>query len=200
MGLFRRHRWFVAAAGVTLAFAAVSLLSHPDPRLTAVADIVGLVLMLAALGVVVANAWTQPGQQRSFWIMLAFAFALWTTNQAAWTIREVILRQPIPDPFFFDIILFFHTVPIIAAIAWRPDLLKKEGKIFLSLLSFLMLSGWWLFLYAFIVFPHQYVVPNVHYYNVYYDQLYGLENIFLLIALGTASWTSSGGWRRLYRH
>jgi signal transduction histidine kinase len=200
MGLVRRHRWFVAAAGVTLAAAAVSLLSHPGPGLTAFADIAGLVLMLAALGVAIANAWSQPGQQRSFWILLALAFSLWTTNQAAWTIREVILRLPIPDPFFFDIILFFHTVPIIAAIAWRPDLIKKEGKVFLSLLSFLMLSGWWLFLYAFIVFPHQYVVTNVHYYNVYYDQLYGLENIFLLVALGISSWTSSGGWRKLYRH
>jgi signal transduction histidine kinase len=200
MGLVRRYRWFVAAAGVSLAFAVVSLLSHPGRGLTAFADIAGLVLMLAALGVAIANAWSQPGQQRSFWIMLAFAFSLWTTNQAAWTIREVILRQPIPDPFFFDIILFFHTVPIIAAIAWRPDLIKKEGNVFLSLLSFLMLSGWWLFLYAFIVFPHQYVVLNTQYYNLYYDELYGLENIFLLVALGIASWTSSGGWRKLYQH
>ena len=63
-----------------------------------------------------------------------------------------------------------------------------------------MLSGWWLFLYAFIVFPHQYVVLNTQYYNLYYDALYGLENIFLLVALGIASWTSSGGWRKLYRH
>ena len=200
MGLIRRYRWFVVAAGVTLAFAVVSLLSHPSPRLNATADIVGLGLMLAALGVTTANAWTQPGQQRSFWIMLSLAFALWTTNQAAWTIREVILHLTIPDPFFFDIILFFHTVPIIAAIAWRPDLIKKEGKVFLSLLSFLMLSGWWLFLYAFIVFPHQYIVPNVVAYNIFYDDLYGLENIFLLVALGIAAWTSSGGWRKLYRH
>ena len=102
-------------------------------------------------------------------------------NQVAWTVREVLLHVPIPDPFFFDIILFFHTVPMIAAIAWRPDLRKKEGRIFLSLLSFLMLLGWWIFLYAFIVFPHQYVVLNVSRYNEYYDQLFGLENILLLL-------------------
>ena len=198
VGAFKKYRWFVVAAGVTLVFAVVSALSKPGPRLTATADIVQLVLMLAALGVSVANAWSQPGQRRSFWLMMTLGFSLWTANQTAWTIREVILHWPIPDPFFFDIILFFHAVPLIAAVAWRPDLIKKEGKVFLSLLSFLMLSGWWMFLYAFIVFPHQYVVPNVYYYNVYYDQLYGLENLFLLVALGSAWWTSSGGWRKLY--
>ena len=110
------------------------------------------------------------------------------------------MRQPIPDPFLFDIILFFHAVPMIAAVAWRPDLVKKEGRIHLSLLNFLMLLGWWIFLYAFIVFPHQYVVLNVHLYNLYYDRLYGLENGLLLAVLGLAAWTSSGGWRRLYLH
>ena len=55
---------------------------------------------------------------------------------------------------------------MIAAVAWRPDLRKKEGKVFLSLISFLMLLGWWIFLYAFIVFPHQYVVLNARLYNV----------------------------------
>ena len=50
---------------------------------------------------------------------------------------------------------------VIAAVAWRPDLLAKRGKILLSVLNFLMLFGWWIFLYAFIVFPHQYVALNV---------------------------------------
>jgi signal transduction histidine kinase len=195
-----RHRWFIAAAGITLAFASVSFFAQKGPALTAFADISTSLLMLAAVAVTLTNAWTRPGQQRSFWAMAALGFALQVSNQLAWTVREVVLHLPIPDPFFFDIILFFHTVPLIAAIAWRPDQRKKEGRIFLSLLSFLMLLGWWIFLYAFIVFPHQYVVLNVSRYNDYYDQLFGLENILLLGVLGLATWTSSGGWRRLYAH
>ena len=200
MTAFARHRWFVAAAGITLAFASVSLFAQKGPALTAFADITALALMLAAGTVTLTNAWTRPGQQRSFWAMATLGFALWTTNQVAWTVREVVLHLQVPDPYFFDIILFFHAVPLIAAIAWRPDQRKKEGRIFLSLLSFLMLLGWWIFLYAFIVFPHQYVVLNVNRYNDYYDQLFGLENILLLAVLGLATWTSSGGWRRLYAH
>ena len=201
MRLFQRHRWFVAAAGITLAFAGVCLTSRTSPWLTLFADLYGLLLMLAAIGISLGNAAYRPRQESSFWALISLGFALWIANQTAWTIWENVLHRPIPDPFLYDIILFFHAVPMIAAVAWRPDLTNKEGKVaLLSVLNFLMLFGWWIFLYAFIVFPHQYVVLDVHKYNVYYDRLYGWENALLVGALGFAAWTSSGGWRRLYLH
>ena len=201
MGLVRRHRWFFAAAGITLAFAAVCFTARgPSPALTAFADLIGLALMLVALWVCSANALARPRKERSFWALTVFAFLLWTINQFAWSIWEIVLHRPIPDPFLFDIILFFHTVPMIAAVAWRPDLLAQREKMLLSLLNFLMLCGWWVFLYAFIVFPHQYVVADVGKYNIFYDGLYGVENAVLGGVLVLASVTSSGGWRRLYLH
>jgi len=195
-----RHRWFVAAAVITAAFAAVSLSARPSSGLTAFADVTGLLVMLAAALVALTNAVTRPGKERSFWAMTSFGLLLWASNQAAWSVWEILLHRAIPDPFVFDIVLFFHAVPIFAAVAWRPDLLSKAGKVFLSLLNFLMLLGWWIFLYAFLVFPHQYVIVNVGRYNAYYDGLYGLENGLLVLVLGLAAWTSSGGWRRLYLH
>ena len=198
--MFQRHRWFVAAAGITLVFAAVSLSAHKSAGLTAFADIAVLLLMLAGVAITLANALSRPVQERSFWALLTLGFSLWSCNQIAWSHSEILLHRETPDPYFFDIILFFHVVPMIAAVAWRPDLGKKEGKAHLSLLNFLMLQGWWLFLYAFIVFPHQYVVLNVDSYNTYYDHLYLLENALLVVVLTLASFTSSGGWRRLYLH
>ena len=195
-----RHRWFIAAAGITLAFACVCLASHKGPGLTAFADVYGLVLMLIALGVTLTNARTQPGKQRTFWLLMAAGFLLWGSNQAAWTIQESLLHRPIPDPFLFDIVLFFHAVPMFAAVAWRPDLLSKEGKVLQGVLNLLMLMGWWIFLYAFIVFPYQYVSFDVDKYNAYYDRLYGAENALLVAVLVLAVFTSSGAWRRLYAH
>ena len=200
MSLFQRHRWFIAAAGITLAFAVVCLLGHRSPALTAFADVFGLVVMLAGMAITIANACTRPRQERSFWVLMALGFTLWTANQTAWTIWECVLRREVPDPFVFDIVLFFHTVPMLAALAWRPDLATKQGKVLLGVLNFLMLLGWWVFLYAFIVFPHQYVVLNVVTYNIYYDRLYGVENLLVLAILISAMFTSSGGWRRLYTH
>lgn len=198
MGLLQRHRWFAAAAGITLAFAAVSLTAHKSDALTAFADLLQLALMLASGVVMLANAIRRPREERSFWALMALGFALWAANQSAWVYWECVLHRQIPDPFFFDIILFFHMVPMIAAVAWRPDLTKKHWSARLSLLNFLTLLGWWVFLYAFLTFPHQYILPNKHLYNLYYDRLYGLENGLMLAVLGLAAFTSSGGWRRLY--
>jgi len=198
MSLFERHRWFAAAAGITLAFAGVSVIAHKSAGLTAFSDLGGLALMLAAAAIALRNARARPGQERSFWELMALGFSLWACNQAAWTYREIGLHRRFPDASVFDVILFFHAVPMIAAVLWRPDLLKKEARNHLSLRNFLMLLAWWIFLYAFIVFPHQYVALNVDLYNICYNRLYRLENILLLAVLGQAVWTSSSGWRRLY--
>lgn len=200
MSLLRRHRWFLAAAGIILAFAAVSLIAHPSDGLTAFADYADLTLLVLAATITLANTFSRPRQERSFWALMALGLSLWSSNLVAWTYQEIVLRRQPPDPFFFDVILFFHLVPMIAAVAWRPDWLRKEGQVHLSVLSFSMLLGWWIFLYAFIVFPHQYVVLNAASYNTYYDLLYLLENGLLVGVLGFAALTSSGGWKKIYFH
>ncbi len=198
MSPFARYRWFVLAGAVTLGFALVSALSRPGHAITAFADVLELALMGAAAGFALANGITKPGSEGRFWQLMAFGFSLWTFNQAAWTYHEILLRQQIPDPYFADIILFFHVVPLIAAAAWRPDQLKPEHGFQLSTLNFLMLLVWWMLLYAFIVFPHQYVAVNKDAYDKYYNGLYDLENLMLAVILAFAVWTSSGAWRRLY--
>ena len=200
MSLFGRHRWFAAAGGITLAYAGVSLIARQGEGLTAFSDIAGLVIMVMAAGVTFDNARRRPVQERSFWVLMTMGFALWTCNQAGWLWYELILHRKLPDPCFFDVILFFHTVPMIAAIGWRPDI-RKEGRRFPArLISFLTLYGWWIFLYAFIVFPYQYVLLDIEVYNHYYDVLYLAENgLFVAVAL-LAALTSAGAWRRLFFH
>ena len=200
MSLFGRHRWFAAAGAITLAYAGMSLLARRGEGLTAFSDIAGLLIMLVAACVTFDNARRRPVQERSFWVLMTMGFALWTCNQGGWVRYELILHRKLPDPCFFDVILFFHTVPMIAAIGWRPDILKEGRRFPARLISFLTLFGWWIFLYAFIVFPYQYVLLDIERYNSYYDVLYLAENgLFGAVAL-LAVLTSSGAWRRLYLH
>jgi len=198
MPLLYRHRWFVAAVGATLAFAAVSLTARPGLVLAVFGDLILLLLFLSATAAAVANALRTRSQGRTFWVLIALGLSLWTSNAMAWAYFDLVLRRPIPDPYVFDVVLFFHVVPMIATVAWRPDLQKANSHF--SVLSFLMLLGWWLFLYAFLVFPHQYVILNADLYNFYYERLYMLENTVLLVVLAVAWRASSAGWRRLYLH
>ena len=84
--------------------------------------------MLSAAGITLANALTRHDQERSFWVMLTLGFLLWASNQGAWIYYDIVLHSQLPDPTFFDIILFFHAVPFIAAIVWRPDLSSEKAS------------------------------------------------------------------------
>jgi signal transduction histidine kinase len=200
MSLFRRHRWFVAAAATIVAYGSVSLIVGKGNRLTAFSDIFCLLITLLAGVVTFDNVRCRPGPERSFWVLMMTGFALWTCNQGAWLYYELFLHHRPPDPCFFDVILFFHTVPMVAAISWRPDLRKKEGRFPTRLINFLTLVGGWVFLYAFIVFPSQYVLLDIDRYNRDYDILYLLENGLFMAVAFLASLTSAGAWRRLYLH
>src|SRR5260370_13055509 len=161
MGGLGRYRWFLTAGGVSLAFAAVSLSENRGAGLTTFSDIFGFVAMLVAGGIMVANAMTRPGREGWFWGLMAAGLGGWTFYQATWVYCEVILGNNVPDPYFADIVLFFHLIPMISAFAWSPHQLEKAQRFHLSTLNFLMLLVRWMFLYAFLVFPVQYVRLNV---------------------------------------
>jgi signal transduction histidine kinase len=198
MSLLQRHRWFVAAGGITAAFAVVSLNAHSSPGLTAFADLFGLSVLLSATCILVVNAVARPGAERTFWGLMAFGFALWTFNQGAWAYCEALRHVDVPDPYFSDIVLFFHVVPMIAAAGWRPHAVRREPTFHLSTVNFLMLLVWWVFLYAFVIVPHQYVVLNVEAYDRNYIRLYEVENMLLLVSLAFATLDSKGAWKKLY--
>ena len=81
--------------------------------------------------------------------------------QCALVLLRNHLAPQLPDPCIGDIILFVHIATFIAAVACRPHRPASDRKILLDTFNFLMLLIWWIFLYAFIVFPDQYVSLNV---------------------------------------
>jgi signal transduction histidine kinase len=185
-------------AGLLLVQAIVSLCSHRGAYLTTFSDIDQFLLLSLALTVMVANAISTSGQTRLFWSLMAAGSLLWTVNLALWTLYEVVLQRAIPDPFVGDVILFVHVIPFMAAVALRPHRPPAQQKLHFSTLNFLMLLIWWVFLYAFIVFPDEYVTLNVPVYSRNYDVLYFVENLMLLVALGLLALSTRSGWRRIY--
>ena len=198
MTLYGRHRWFVLAGGITLAFAAVSLTVPRGPALTAIFDVGYLLLTLAAGGAMLANAWSAQGANRRFWALMGSGCILWSCNQAAWVYCEVLRHINFPDPSIMDVFLFVHLVPMIAAVGLRPHRSQAGQKFRVGTLDFLMLVVWWVFLYAFVVFPSQYVSLNVAEYDRNFGPLYMFESGVLVLVLGIAARGANTGWRTAY--
>jgi signal transduction histidine kinase len=198
MSLFHRHRWFALAGTITLAFAVVSVALPPGPALTAISDVGYFLLYLSVAVAMLANAWSERGANRRFWALMAAGSILWASNQAAWIYYEIVRHTEVPDPWFMDVVLFLHLVPMIAAVGLRPHRTEGEQKLRVGALDFLLLLVWWLFLYAFIVFPWQYVSLHLAAYHRNYSSLYMLESCVLMLMLGVAARGAPAGWKMVY--
>jgi signal transduction histidine kinase len=195
-----QRQWRIGClVGMTLLYAIVSLTVPNGFLLLSFGDIAQFLLLFLAFLLMLANAVSTRGQTRLFWGLMALGCLLWSANLALWTLYEVIWRRTLPEPFIGDAILFVHVVPFMAAVALRPHQ-SEEKKLYFSTLNFLMLLVWWVFLYAFIVFPDEYVVLNVAVYSPHYDLLYLVENLAFLAVLGVLAWNSRGVWREIYRN
>ncbi len=163
-------------------------------------DGVPLLVITAAFIVSARNAFDSRGHTRLFWSLMTAGMAMWGFNQACWVWLEVVVRKPLPDPFQGDIVLFLHVVPIMAAVSIRPQEAEEREGMLPSALNVIILLVWWVVVYAFFVFPEEYIVTNAAVYSPRWDLLYFVEGMMLIAASASAFFTSSGSWRELYRN
>jgi signal transduction histidine kinase len=166
----------------------------------AMGDAVPLLVIAAAFIVSARNARDSRGHTRLFWSLMTAGMAMWCFNQACWMWFEVVIRKPLPDPFGGDVVLFLHVVPIMAAVSIRPHEADESEGMLPSALNVIILLVWWVVVYAFFVFPEEYIVTNVAVYNPRWNLLYFIEGVILIAVSASAYLTSSGSWRDLYRN
>ncbi len=181
-------------------YAAASLVLRPGTQLTAFADVAQCVVLLFANAGLLLNAASPDWRRNSFWMLLAMGCGLWLAGQLLWTYFEVLLHQPVPNPFLGDVIFFLHTVPLLGALALRPHAPQADRNLRFGHLDFQFLLSWWVFLYLFIVIPWQYVVPDVARYGVSYNRLYSFENFTLVAVLVYLTLRTAGPWKVVYAH
>jgi len=166
--------------------------------LTAFSDIVQCLLLLSGTAAFVPLALRAEGRVRLFWSLITLGLGLWFIYQLFWTYYEVILRSDVPDLCTWDVILFLHIVPLMAALALRPQVPRDEYSARVGRLDFALLLVWWFYLYVLIVMPWQYVVPDIPAYNRNLDSVYLAEKFAFLVGLLACWGTSKGEWKKLY--
>jgi signal transduction histidine kinase len=198
MPLSFRNRWFLLAGGITLTFAIISLAMPRGPLLAAISDGGSFLLALAVGVAMLANAWSMRGVNRRFWALMGAGCILWSADLAGWIYYEVVRHSNVPVVTFMDVLLFLHLVPMIAAVGLRPHRPEGEQAFRVGKLDFLLLLIWWVFLYAFVVFPSQYMLVDAAVYRRNFSTLYLVETGVLVLVLGIAGRGASGGWRMVY--
>jgi signal transduction histidine kinase len=166
----------------------------------ALGDVIPLLVIAAVSLISARNAFDSRGHTRLFWSLMTAGMTMWCFNQACWVWFEVVIRKPLPDPFQGDIVLFLHVVPIMAAVSIRPHESEEREGMLPSALNVIILLVWWVVVYAFFVFPEEYIVTNVAVYNPRWDLLYFVEGMMLIAVSALGFFTSSGSWRELYRN
>jgi signal transduction histidine kinase len=173
-------------------------MAPPGRTLTVIFDVGYLVMALGTGVAMLATAFSAQGAHRRFWVLMAAGIMLLASNQASWVYCDVVRHVPVPDPWFPDIYLFLHLVPMIAAAALRPHRTEGKPKFRVGALDFLLLLVWWMFLYAFVVFPSQYVSVNMPDYDRSFSTLYVLESGVLILVLGIAARGAQARWKMMY--
>jgi signal transduction histidine kinase len=186
--------------GLLLVFAlAPAVFPSPTFRV-AMGNVIPLLVLAATFILSARNAFDSRGHTRLFWSLVTAGMAMWCFNQACWVWFEVVLRQPMPTPSPGDMVLFLHGVPIMAAVAIRPHQADESEGMLPSALNVIILLVWWVVVYAFFVFPDEYLATDVAGYKLRRDLLYRLEEVILIAVSASAFFISSGSWREIYRN
>ncbi len=190
--------WTVAVCTLVCAYGLISIFASRGLALTAFGDILQNSVLFCATLVAVLNTRKGSAKGRLFWALIALGLGMWLVSQVMWTYVEVLQRHETPNPFFGDVILFLHLVPMMAAVAIQPHIQRNDRSISAGTLDFALLLIWWLFLYLFFVIPWQYVHLSETVYGRSFDLLYVSEEFVLAGGLVLVWRQSQGVWRRIY--
>lgn len=197
-GITSREKCGIFAAALVSVEAVLAFAVPHSYWLTAFGDVSQCFLLLFVLLMMLGNARAAEGRSRLFWVLMTLGCGIWLCVQILWTHFEVFLRSDVPNPFVGDVALFLHLVPLMGALAVRPDVEREESVIQPGGLDFLLLVTWWLYLYLFVVIPWQYVWPHKVLYGRSFDLLYFLEH-FVFVGCAAAVWLrSTGPWKTVY--
>lgn len=195
----REKFWALTAALVFLEIIVSFAVPH-SYFLTALGDITQCAVLLCTALVMLANAMQSEQRSKLFWMLMTLGCSVWAVVQFLWTYFEVFLRADVPNPFVGDVALFLHLVPLMSALALRPDLAQDKSVARLGGIDFTLVLTWWLYLYMFVVIPWQYVSEDTLRYGRNFTTLYFVEHAVFLFCAATAWWRSSGVWKSIYGH
>jgi PAS domain S-box-containing protein len=192
--------WPSALIAILIVRAVVSFTAKPGSSLLAYGGISYFLLLLLATGFAIHNGVQNTLGGRPFWVFLGIGYGLWVLDQSIFLFHEFVLHTEVPDNSIADPVLFLHLVPFMAAVAIFPTPHAPAPRLYRVMSNFLLLLFFWGFLYAYAIFPYQYLFSNTTSYALRFDILYLVENVALVALVGILSLRVQYPWKMIYLH
>ena len=196
----RSLSWPIALIAVLVVRAAVSFAAKPGSTILSYGSISYFLLLLLAAGFAIRNGIQNTLGSRPFWVLLALGSSLWVLDQWIFLYHQFVLHTEVPDNSIADPVLFLHLVPFMAAVATLPTRHSSGPRLYRVLSNFLLFLFFWGFLYAYAVFPYQYLFSNTTTYALRFDVLYLIENLTLIAVVGILSLRVQYPWKMICLH
>ncbi|MCU1284928.1 MAG: periplasmic sensor signal transduction histidine kinase [Acidobacteriales bacterium] len=192
-------KFAISMAAFCCVYAAGPFLLQPGAALHNFGNIAQC-LIQAAMVVTIGLNLTRRNGGNAFWVLMVLGTFLWLTAQFTWTYYETYLGIEVPNAYIGAVLIFLHAVPMIAAAATQPhvDVPEADRGLRLGYLDLALLLFWWIFLYAYIAGPWQFIFPDKKNFSFSFILLYTLENIMVAGSFLILWFRTTGSWKRIY--
>jgi len=200
-------RWNIASAWLIMlgGYFAICEWVPAGPARTSAADVLLCLMPLFVNAALLINTVTPDWRKRTFWMLLALGNSLWLAGQTIWTYMEIHQNRHTPylfngKHFNVDSIFYLQAIPMIAALALQPHKQSNDRKLVYGYADFGLVLCWWLYLYALVVIPWQYIAVDSGQYVRSFVVIAFLQNVVFVGGAALLFTQATGYWRRVYAH
>ncbi|HTQ97934.1 MAG TPA: histidine kinase dimerization/phospho-acceptor domain-containing protein [Candidatus Acidoferrum sp.] len=166
--------------------------------LTMYGDFNSVALVFLAILATAENFRRPVGILPLFWKLFAAGMALLLLSQLYWFYFDWRRLNSTPTPVPGDAPFILANVFFLAAFALRPHSESAGRNLRIRLLDLVLLSLWWLFLYAYFSLPWQMLHQDFSHYTPSYYLLALAQHSVIILALAILGIRNHGAWRRFY--
>src|SRR5256885_11571436 len=166
MQLTLTRKYALAAVAVVVLYATASLMAAPRSfALSMFANNIQNLILLVACVAMVRRARESASSMRLFWVLLASSTGMWLLGAMSWTLYEDVFNRRMPSLYIGDALFQLHYVPLLCALALRPDLQQNRRELRVRYFDLLLLAFWSLYGYLFAVVAWQTAIYNFSIYS-----------------------------------
>jgi signal transduction histidine kinase len=194
----RQKVYLAIATSIFVIHLVVAIFAKPSFALTMWGDAFPCALLLVAILAMWENLRTAPAVLPVFWRVFIGGLAVMFASQAFWFYYDWRRLTSAPSPVLGDALFLIAQVFFLSALALRPHSASARRDLRIRSLDFVLLSLWWLCLYAYFALPWQVLLKDFAHYNPAYYLLAFLQHGVIVLAAAILALRKRGAWRVFY--